>query len=92
MKKFVVAFTIVFASVFGLFGLTGCKVSNVTTMTSGNWTKIKRDGEVIYDGPTEFIDDQYEKDALDKSEFNFIYDYDKGEFQKTKRGSTVFDT
>ena len=89
MKKF---FIIVLVAMVAIMG-TGCnKQAWKTKITSGNWTElIDARGEVIYNGPSEYIDDEYELDALTESEFDWIWNHEKGDFDKIERGSCEFN-
>lgn len=87
MKKF---FVIVLVAMVAIMG-TGCKAAWKTKITSGDWTTlIDGKGEVIYNGPLEYIDDEYELDALAESEFNWIWNHEKGDFDKIERGTCRF--
>lgn len=86
MKKFMV----IIALVVAMICTTGC--SGYTQYTSGNWTAIEtHEGEVIYDGPTEYVDDDYEMKSLKESEYNYIYNWETEKFEITKRGQTEFN-
>ena len=92
MKKFFIAIFAIAIVLMGLMG-TGCKRQIWSTKIDlGNWVMLKTSrGEVIYDGPSEFVDDEYELDALNESEFDWIWNHDKNDFDKVARGACKFN-
>ena len=90
MKKFFVIALLVMVAVMG----TGCVKRQAwsTEISSGGWVKlISAKGEVIFNGPEEYVDEQYERDALTESKFNWIWNHEKGDFDKIERGSCKFN-
>ena len=85
MKKYIV----IVLAVTAIF-LVGCK-GGYTYITVDDSTRVLDGKEVIYDGPTEYIDEDYEQKALENSEFNWIWNSESKEFEKTPRHGTVFD-
>ena len=72
---------------------TWCKKQAWSTeISSGGWTEfISAKGEVIFNGPEEYVDEEYECDALTESKFNWIWNHEKGDFDKIERGSCKFN-
>lgn len=93
MKKFfITAMLAVVMVTMTACGKTAWKTEMTTSFGGDNWTTlISAKGETIYDGPSEYVDEEYERDALAESKYNFIWNTDKKDFDKVERGSCVFN-